>query len=132
MTKLDSASETQYEQIHYEQGQSIVHPKSTPDLVRFAADVLREKAHDPYTRALADELYKRAEEIESPAKDWTVDLQTGRSNSSPEFLRLSAEVGRIIRDDAHRLLAGRAADTGGLVMAQLAHKQGLAPRRGRR
>lgn len=60
-------------------------------------------------------------------RDWTVDPETGRSNSSDEFEILSREVGRIIRSEASTLLAGRSDAVGRIVMAQLAHRFGLAP-----
>ena len=60
--------------------------------------------------------------------DWTIDPGTGRSNSSPEFVRLCAEVERLIRQDAFKLIGGRADLTAGLIMAQLAHVHHLAPR----
>ena len=59
--------------------------------------------------------------------DWTA--KNGKSNSSDEYLRLVAEVERLIRDDAHMLISGKADKTAGLIMAQLAHKHGLAPLR---
>ena len=62
--------------------------------------------------------------------DWTA--QDGRTNSSPEFLRLCRVVERLIRDDAHRLIAGHADATARLIVAQLAHVQGLRPRRAAR
>lgn len=58
--------------------------------------------------------------------DWTQD-RNGRSNSSPEFRRLSAEVERIIRGDAFHIINGRADMTARLIMAQLAHKQNVGP-----
>jgi len=59
-------------------------------------------------------------------KDWTCSVD-GRSNSSVEFLRLCREVEALIRQDAFMLIAGRADRTAGLIMAQLAHRHGLAP-----
>lgn len=60
--------------------------------------------------------------------DWTRG-KDGRSNSSPLFNALIKEVARLIREDAHILIAGRAEDTAGLILAQLAHVHGLSPRR---
>ena len=60
--------------------------------------------------------------------DWTIDPETGRSNSAPEFVRLCAEVEGLIRQSAHSLIAGRADLVAGLIMAQLAHIHHLAPR----
>ena len=79
------------------------------------------------TYALAD----YAEELErcgTVTDDWTVDPETGRSNSSQRFNELCVEVERLIRGDAHALIGGRADKTAGLIMAQLAHVHGLAPR----
>ena len=59
--------------------------------------------------------------------DWTIDPRSGNSNSSSLFNILSAEVGRLIRDSAHSLIAGRTDDVARLVIAQLAHKHGLRP-----
>lgn len=59
-------------------------------------------------------------------RDWTQD-ETGRSNSSRTFVRLQGEIARLIKADAHALLAGRADVTAGLILAQLAHVHGLRP-----
>lgn len=56
-------------------------------------------------------------------EDWT--CKDGRANSSDEYLRLVAEVEQLIRRSAHSLIAGRAQDVAGLIMAQLAHVHGL-------
>ena len=61
--------------------------------------------------------------------DWTVDPETHRSNSSPEFRQLVSEVARLIKAEAHSLLNGHVESAAGLIMAQLAHKYGLAPRK---
>lgn len=60
-------------------------------------------------------------------QDWTTD-EDGRANSSDLFLKLCDEVEGLIRADAHSLLAGRADATARLIMAQLAHVYGLAPK----
>jgi hypothetical protein len=57
--------------------------------------------------------------------DWTA-LGT-RSNSSPMFLALRAEVESIIRESAHALIAGRAGGVAGTILATLAHRHGLRP-----
>lgn len=59
--------------------------------------------------------------------DWTVDSETGRSNSSAEYLALVGEVSRLIRDGAHSLLAGNSLSVARTIMSQLAHVHGLAP-----
>ncbi|HSX01557.1 MAG TPA: hypothetical protein VLF67_04930 [Candidatus Saccharimonas sp.] len=59
--------------------------------------------------------------------DWTVDPESGRSNSSERFRDLEQAVTALIVGDAHKLIAGRARDTAGLILAQLAHKHGLVP-----
>jgi DNA-binding NtrC family response regulator len=61
--------------------------------------------------------------------DWTTDKNTGRSNSSPQFMALVNEIERLIRSDAHALIAGNAGSTARLIMAQLAHKHHLRPAR---
>lgn len=58
--------------------------------------------------------------------DWTTGPD-GVSNSSEQFRHLVAEVERLIRGDAHMLIAGRADRTAGLIMAQLAHRHGMRP-----
>lgn len=58
--------------------------------------------------------------------DWTV--KDGRSNNSDTFVELAKFVGEIIRGSAHDLIAGRADRVGQLIMAQLAHVKGLAPK----
>ena len=59
--------------------------------------------------------------------DWTMDLSTGRTNSSPKFEELVVEVTRLIHNDAHMIISGNAGATARLIVAQLAHKHGLAP-----
>lgn len=60
--------------------------------------------------------------------DWTIDPKTGQSNSSDAFIALCNEVERLIRGDAHALISGNAGSTARLIVAQLAHVHGLAPR----
>jgi hypothetical protein len=60
--------------------------------------------------------------------DWTVDPETGRTNSSPLFQGLVDEVARLIRSEAHALLSGRADRAAAMIVAQLAHVHHLAPR----
>ena len=49
----------------------------------------------------------------------------GASNSSTAFVELCDAVERLIRDDAHMLIAGGVHETARLIMAHLAHKHGL-------
>lgn len=56
--------------------------------------------------------------------DWTIKNDV--YNSSALFVSLSEDVAQIIRNSAHALLNGDADDVGRLIMAQLAHKHGLA------
>jgi hypothetical protein len=58
--------------------------------------------------------------------DWTTGNE-GRSNSSEAYEWLVAQVTRLILNDAHQLINGRANHTAGLIMAQLAHVHGLVP-----
>jgi hypothetical protein len=60
--------------------------------------------------------------------DWTCDSK-GRSNSSREFQAICNEVECMIRGEAFTLLSGRADQTARLIVAQLAHAHGLAPKR---
>jgi len=59
--------------------------------------------------------------------DWTVDPQTNRSNSSPEFYALQVAIAEIILNGAHDLLAGHTETVAGIILARLAHKHGLRP-----
>ena len=62
------------------------------------------------------------------ALDWTVDPQTGRSNSSEQFTRLVGEVERLVLASSGTCLSREwARGTAALVMAQLAHVHGLRP-----
>lgn len=56
-------------------------------------------------------------------EDWT--STNGRANASADFERLVDEVARLIRNDAHALLSGRAHDTARLIVARLAHAYGI-------
>ena len=58
--------------------------------------------------------------------DWTV--KDGCANSSDEFERLTREIARLIRDQAHQLLHGNTEAASRLILAQLAHVHGLAPK----
>ncbi len=60
--------------------------------------------------------------------DWTQGTE-GRSNSSENYERLVKHVERLIRNDAHQLISGNADATARLIVAQLAHKHGMAPTR---
>lgn len=60
------------------------------------------------------------------SKDWTI--KDGRVNNSDQFETLVERVDELIRGSAHDLIAGRSAIVARLIMAQLAHKHGLAPR----
>lgn len=60
------------------------------------------------------------------SKDWTI--KDGRVNNSDQFEILVERVDELIRGSAHDLIAGRSAIVARLIMAQLAHEHGLAPR----
>ena len=61
--------------------------------------------------------------------DWTFDAD-GVSNASDRFVRLSLEVARLIRSQAHALLSGQTETVGRLIMAQLAHRWHMIPEPG--
>ena len=65
----------------------------------------------------------------SPAEaDWTTDPETGRSNSSPQFQALAAEVEGLLRRSGGLSLSPQwAASTARLIVAKLAHEHGLTP-----
>lgn len=67
------------------------------------------------------------ESSEKTERDWTVDPETGRSNSSSEFNHMVFVVGEMIRDSAHSLLRGDTETVARSIMATLAHKYGLTP-----
>lgn len=67
-----------------------------------------------------------AQEYLSPS-DWTAGPD-GVANTSQKYLDLVMEVERLIRSDAHQLLSGREDRTARLIVSNLAHKYGLAPR----
>jgi hypothetical protein len=60
-------------------------------------------------------------------QDWTVGPE-GRSNTSARFLKLMSAVERLILDSGHDLIHGRANTVARVIMAQLAHVHGLAPK----
>jgi hypothetical protein len=70
----------------------------------------------------------RREVLADIAQDWTIDPETGRSNSSEAYRQLVREVARLIQGDKHLLVELHAERTAGLIVSQLAHRQGLAPR----
>lgn len=57
--------------------------------------------------------------------DWTT--KDGRANTSGKYLEIVGEVERLIRNDAHKLIAGRADLTARLIVSQLAFKHGMRP-----
>ncbi len=59
--------------------------------------------------------------------DWTRNRH-GTANSSADYLLLVDAVERLIRSSAHSLIAGRAGQVAGLIVAQLAHVHGMRPR----
>lgn len=67
--------------------------------------------------------------IEMFSPDWTVAPESGRSNSSKQYLALTEEVSRLIRGEAFSLMNGKpgADSVAALIMAQLAHKHHLVP-----
>ncbi len=69
---------------------------------------------------------QQREEIQQwQRRDWTVDVETGRSNSSTAFRDLVVDIERIIRDSAHSLINGRADNVAGSILAHLIHRHGL-------
>jgi hypothetical protein len=69
-----------------------------------------------------------SEKDKTAPRDWTVDPETGRSNSSPAFLELAEFVGRLVKNQAKGLLEGRSPESAGiLIMAQLAHVKNVGP-----
>lgn len=62
------------------------------------------------------------------AEDWTIDPQSGRTNSSERYIQLAGEVEQMIRNSAFSLLAGRADSVARLIISQLAHAHRLVPR----
>lgn len=86
---------------------------------------LTEVLPEPTEPDAAAEQVRLRTEFRAMADNWT--SKDGGTNSSDEYLRLSDEVARLIRSQAHALLRGDAASVGRLIMAQLAHVHGLAP-----
>ncbi len=76
--------------------------------------------HDP-----PDHPFGRCPTRTRASGDWTA--KDGRANSSEEFVRLTKRVAEIIQDSAHTLINGSVATVAGVIMAQLAHAEGLAP-----
>ena len=60
-------------------------------------------------------------------RDWTMNTVTGRSNSSAEFEAIAGVVESLIVSSAHDLIAGNSYGVARLIVAQLAHKYGMAP-----
>ncbi len=58
--------------------------------------------------------------------DWTAGPRG--SNSSDAFERIVNEVTRLIHECAHDLIMGRTPGVARLIVAQLAHVHGMAPR----
>lgn len=61
-------------------------------------------------------------------RDWTCD-ESGRSNSSPDYLRVVNEVDALLRQGAGWVLRPAwTASTARLIVSNLAHIYGMAPR----
>lgn len=76
---------------------------------------------------MTDRLHESVDSVQEP-RDWTVDPETGVSNSSPEFLELAVFVGELVREQAHSLLnGGHSTNAGRFIMAQLAHIKNVGP-----
>lgn len=84
----------------------------------WAADILR---------ALTDHGYAVVSTAGPGDADWTCG-DFGRPGTSDLFLRLQAEVGRLIRDSAADLLAGRSDVVAGLILSHLTRRHGFGPR----
>lgn len=65
----------------------------------------------------------------SPHDNWTTDA-TGLDNSSEAFRTTVSIVAGIIRGQAHALISGDVENVARLVVAQLAHVHGFAPKEG--
>lgn len=60
--------------------------------------------------------------------DWTVDQETGRSNSSARFLEMESAINRIITSNTHGVLSHTTViGLSRVIMSQLAHVYHLAP-----
>lgn len=78
------------------------------------------------TPSVGDALCRESHDAPAGTSDWTVDPETGRSNSSPRFQSLAAEVEGILRRSGGLSLSPQwAASTARLILAQLAHQHGL-------
>ena len=60
-------------------------------------------------------------------RDWTCD-KSGASNSSEVFERMAGAVEQIIRESGPALINGHVGAVARLIIAQLAHVHGMAPR----
>ena len=64
--------------------------------------------------------------------DWTVDPETGRSNSSPAYLAAVDRVKTIILGSGYDIVRGQIEGVARLIVSNLAHGQGLQPKKARR
>jgi len=103
-----------------------------PHVLREAALEDLEHAYIVGDRPAIDEAFRRIYALgPEPTRDdfdWTRDPGTQRSNSSAAFKALVVVVEGLIRHDAFKLISGCADQTAVLIMAQLAHRYGVAPR----
>lgn len=101
-------------------GEAIAESTEASELVtrlRAAADGAR--TYEDLVLVRRDDLLAAAAALD-PKVDWTVS-KDGRANSSAAYRHLRKEIERLIRADAHKLVAGRADMTAGLIVSQLAH-----------
>ena len=104
--------------------------KTEAEILKLAEEqVLRDFRDGPRHMFKVEQVNRLKMPSNPTVADWTVDPTTGRSNSSPEFLRLVAEITNLINGEAANLMTGKAEDTAILILAQLAHKHGLAPQK---
>lgn len=80
-----------------------------PDMIYELSDHCRQTAQNPTDR------------------DWTVDPDTNRCNSSEQYRYLVDQIEQTILNSANDIVRGRTKTVAGLILATLAHTHGLAP-----
>jgi len=102
-------------------------------IIRYSGPDLNAGRHETVALLIAAQLahvvgLEPENNITRPGQNWTVDTETGCSNSSQRFNRVVARIDDIIVNSDHDLVTGRTKTVAQLIMAQLAHVEGLMPR----
>lgn len=87
---------------------------------------LKENSMSEKVRTFSEEVRGRLSRDFRP--DWTIDLATGKSNSSPLYVKISGEIEKVLRETVASMLKGRRfKEAARYLLAQMVHVHQMAP-----